>query len=512
MKKLGLLYCSLLCVYVLAAQQDWRLQFAQNDWYKKHGSKALQIGDTMPDIPLGKVLNNYTGKTKFSDFRGKLLILDFWNTYCPSCIALFPHMEQLQQEFGDQLQIILVNTDETEEQIRERQKVAKFHLPHLPSIVADPAFTNPALANSGDDAAYWQAPLNQLFPRMANPYHVWIDAKGIIRVRGAAENTYSKKIRDVLDGKEVYVMNHSANLPNIRAFPSYKLLGNFKTTPLIYGSFITPYNNEIYKGCIPEVIDSAANTRIIRFLNQGLLDLYLSNKNISKYLVPQYNNRLLGGYGGGDLTLFPPGIDTLSYSDWFYVFKSNYHPIDTSFIKSRYCYEQIVPLSMSEEKRSQKMLQDLNDYLEEHYHMTGNIENRSVTCYALVRISSIDKVRATNLAIKYDKKSYQEKGKAWTRYSAFPLNQVMDYTMESNLSLRYQLKENKMKGKPFMILNATGWDNEKLIDIVLPTSGLNTIDDLSKALKPYDLTITEKKVNLNFLVFKKIEDQPITKQ
>lgn len=44
----------------------------------------------MPDISLGEVHNNYTGNTKFSEFKGKLVILDFWNTMCHSCML---HLE-----------------------------------------------------------------------------------------------------------------------------------------------------------------------------------------------------------------------------------------------------------------------------------------------------------------------------------------------------------------------------------------------------------------------------------
>ena len=53
----------------------------------------------MPNISLsdaGDVVYNKTGKTRFADFKNKLIILDFWIINCVSCIAGFPKMDKLQ--------------------------------------------------------------------------------------------------------------------------------------------------------------------------------------------------------------------------------------------------------------------------------------------------------------------------------------------------------------------------------------------------------------------------------
>ena len=74
--------------------------------------KALTIGDTVPDITITNVYNYPASTIHLSDLKGKLVILDFWSTWCGACIEAFPKMEKLQKEFGDQLQVILVNTYE----------------------------------------------------------------------------------------------------------------------------------------------------------------------------------------------------------------------------------------------------------------------------------------------------------------------------------------------------------------------------------------------------------------
>jgi thiol-disulfide isomerase/thioredoxin len=43
---------------------------------------------------------------KLKDNRGKVVILDFWATYCPPCIEEIPHLKALKAKYGDDLEII----------------------------------------------------------------------------------------------------------------------------------------------------------------------------------------------------------------------------------------------------------------------------------------------------------------------------------------------------------------------------------------------------------------------
>lgn len=38
---------------------------------------------------------------KIGDFEGKVIVLDFWATYCPPCIEEIPHLRELQGKYGD---------------------------------------------------------------------------------------------------------------------------------------------------------------------------------------------------------------------------------------------------------------------------------------------------------------------------------------------------------------------------------------------------------------------------
>ena len=38
---------------------------------------------------------------KLGDYKGKVVVLDFWATYCPPCIEEIPHLKQLQAKYGE---------------------------------------------------------------------------------------------------------------------------------------------------------------------------------------------------------------------------------------------------------------------------------------------------------------------------------------------------------------------------------------------------------------------------
>jgi thiol-disulfide isomerase/thioredoxin len=69
---------------------------------------ALKVGDTLPDLASYKL----EGKLPDS-LKGKIVILDFWASWCLPCAESFPVMDELQKKYGDRLVIIAVNVDET---------------------------------------------------------------------------------------------------------------------------------------------------------------------------------------------------------------------------------------------------------------------------------------------------------------------------------------------------------------------------------------------------------------
>jgi len=46
-------------------------------------------------------------EVRIADYRGKVLILDFWATWCSPCIASMPHTSEVAAKFADQGVVVL---------------------------------------------------------------------------------------------------------------------------------------------------------------------------------------------------------------------------------------------------------------------------------------------------------------------------------------------------------------------------------------------------------------------
>lgn len=60
-------------------------------------------GAVAPDFALRKVGG---GTLRLSDLRGKAVIVDFWDTWCPPCRRALPHLQELQDQYGDRLTVV----------------------------------------------------------------------------------------------------------------------------------------------------------------------------------------------------------------------------------------------------------------------------------------------------------------------------------------------------------------------------------------------------------------------
>ncbi len=68
------------------------------------------------EIQLGDLLGNIV---RLSEFRGKIVFLNFWATWCPTCVVEMPSMEKLHHRFKDQdFAMIAVNLKESETQVK----------------------------------------------------------------------------------------------------------------------------------------------------------------------------------------------------------------------------------------------------------------------------------------------------------------------------------------------------------------------------------------------------------
>ena len=53
-----------------------------------------------------------------SAYKGRVVLLDFWATWCVPCREETPHFVELQRKYGDRLQIIGVSMDDSPDPVR----------------------------------------------------------------------------------------------------------------------------------------------------------------------------------------------------------------------------------------------------------------------------------------------------------------------------------------------------------------------------------------------------------
>lgn len=361
--------------------------------------QALQIGDKVPDFEFA-IQNYKTPRAKISDFKGKLVFFDFWSTYCSSCIAGFPKMEKLQKEFGDKIIIILVNIRETQEEVDARLKVRKSIAPELkrmPSIIGEEVFA-------------------QLFPHRFAGNYVWIDTEGKFILDSYLNyNIHAKKINEVLSGKKITFLAAPAvkygltdNEPTL-----LNMVNDSKANKFESYSLFTPVNLDYYplSGRQLQVKDTVSKNIRNTYVNQTFIDLYLYV--LKKNLDEEWKSKVYGpNLGSKYLDYFNLFVrDSSLYDDRLL---SRENATDEYVTRSLYCYEQVLPQSVSSEQSLRYMKEDLDRYFGTRYGSKVTIEEREIPCYYLKKANSLTKLSEDEIKKKLKDLKYKEFTVTWS--------------------------------------------------------------------------------------------------
>jgi thiol-disulfide isomerase/thioredoxin len=69
-------------------------------WSARHPELLRPLGrtDLAPDFTLARI-DGQPGEVHLADLRGKVVVLDFWATWCPPCLAMLPVLHDLHREW-----------------------------------------------------------------------------------------------------------------------------------------------------------------------------------------------------------------------------------------------------------------------------------------------------------------------------------------------------------------------------------------------------------------------------
>ena len=163
--------------------------------------KPIKIGDRISDVTLTNICNYETTKTNLSDFKAKLIILDFWTTSCTPCLANFPKTEELQKQYGGEVQFIKVTCQPRAEVLPFLEELYKTDPSSIPVVT--------------DDSA-----LHRLFPHINLPHYVWLDQTGKVVATTIAEQLTAENIDHFLSNDNIGNMHMKVDMNDSHSLTS----------------------------------------------------------------------------------------------------------------------------------------------------------------------------------------------------------------------------------------------------------------------------------------------------
>lgn len=156
-------------------------------------ASGIAVGGAVPDSLLNAELNVLGAGAhtafKLANFKGKPFILDFWASWCGSCIKSMPHADSLLEANRQALVIVLVNSSARD---REAGKLARF----VDAFLKDhPGFSVPFVAQHELFARYFK--ISRL------PCYVWVGSDGHIKAISGYGTLHDENIRRFLAGGQL---------------------------------------------------------------------------------------------------------------------------------------------------------------------------------------------------------------------------------------------------------------------------------------------------------------------
>ena len=152
-------------------------------------TNSPMLGKVCPDFSMSVIGANGVEKPlALSELRGKVVILEFWATYCAPCIPYIKHFEKLQSQFGDAIKVIEISEE-------NRDKVDAF--------IQKRGYRNVSFAMD------WGRKLNDMFYHHFIPHTVVIDQDGVVLAFTSPDEIDQEVIGKLINREPVtFTMKH----------------------------------------------------------------------------------------------------------------------------------------------------------------------------------------------------------------------------------------------------------------------------------------------------------------
>lgn len=309
------------------------------------GPQPLTVGDTVPPALFARLCGG--DPARLLGFSGGVLILDFWATWCTSCLYSFPKLDSLRRQFSGRVEVVLVNAQSTGD---TKEKVAAF-FQRRKNKNGEP-YTLPWIA---EDTVF-----KALFPHRMLPHYVWIDPQGRVAAITGGEAVTEANIAALLQGRALSlpvkkdIMDYDPSLPLLESGNGGDVAG------LLYRTVLTGYLEGLGSGTRRR---SDSLRQKLTFINQSILSLYY---NALHYPL----NRVV--------------LEVADSSRFFLQERPATGP------RPVFSYEITAPRATSEEELRRHLLTDLDRYL----GLRGRMEKRLTHCWVLTRTTQKDLLRS----------------------------------------------------------------------------------------------------------------------
>lgn len=408
-------------------------------------TKGIQVGQQVPDHTINNIHNYKTTTAKLSDFKGKLVIIDFWATWCSPCVDMIPKMDSLQKVFGDKIQFISASYESENKVLPFLKKLQKGQPSNLLVIAGDTI-------------------LHQLFPHKVMPHYVWIDGNGILlSITDSEEVTYDHISKFLQNQQLKLVQKKDLSIPFDETKPMLIASNGGNGDNLVYHSLLTRYTEGMGGKFYLNTTDASINPKVM-----------LTNASITWLFKLAYGTGTDKFFSGKKVSYEVADRDKLTsnltgdtYTDWM---KQG----------NAYCYELILPGNLRDNFYT--IFQD--DLKRMFGQYSAIVELRKIKCLALVRTSAKDKIRTQN------KMATPE-----IRLERFGLK--MQNASVSKYVTRLEIMFNKKTSLP--LIDQTGYVNAVDIELNCDQTDLPAINE---ALTKYDLKWVERYSEVEILVIR----------